>query len=692
MKTPPFLLGAALVFWGWSANMLIPSIIMAVLLEGAHLLKTRWELSLADFSRIADVTSLALVGVVIYLSVSEGVFGMMYLLIQWLPVLFFLLLLAQLYSTQGCVDMRSLSWALRRRQPRYYTPKPKTINLTYPYFVMCLLSASTANVRTQMFYMLFLLLTVWALWSIRAGHYPVLLWIGAILVAIYIGYTGQQMLRRLQYAMENSNTLVRLITGMRPPEVDPYETTTAIGSIGTVKLNNRIVFRVKSESRRQGAFLVREATYNAYYRSRWFAVQDDFTGLEPEMDRTTWVLLPESALQSEEAPLLQDIQMPSPETLNRLMVSSRLEEGKGILKLPTSTVRIDRLVAAIVTQNRFGVVKVEEGPNILTYQPVFGPEGATIDSPPNKERDLKIPPGDEAELRALVEQFNLKADTPEEIVDAIADFFRQSFSYSLTLRRSQSRTPIVNFLRDTRSGHCEYFATATVLLLRATGIPARYAVGYSVANLDADKWTFVRGRDAHAWTLVYLNGTWQNFDTTPPVWRLMEAENASPFEWLSSIWATLVFTLSDWQQRGIISRFFLILGLLLLPAGLVLVWRWYRKKRKIRRPKQEEKIIEEEIILPGDDSAFYAIIEHLQKSGIERHDGEPLSLWIQRLGRHLPVQSAVALSPLLQLHYRYRFDPHGLSPEELSRFQASVRDWLHHSPASGAEADKPDQL
>ncbi|MBT8330725.1 MAG: transglutaminase-like domain-containing protein, partial [Deltaproteobacteria bacterium] len=39
---------------------------------------------------------------------------------------------------------------------------------------------------------------------------------------------------------------------------------------------------------------------------------------------------------------------------------------------------------------------------------------------------------------------------------------------------------IENFLTRSRSGHCEYFATATVLLLRQAGIPARYARGYSV--------------------------------------------------------------------------------------------------------------------------------------------------------------------------------------------------------------------
>ena len=58
------------------------------------------------------------------------------------------------------------------------------------------------------------------------------------------------------------------------------------------------------------------------------------------------------------------------------------------------------------------------------------------------------------------------------------------------------------FLLRTRSGHCEYFATATVLLLRQLGIPARYAVGYAVHEATGRKYV-VRQRDAHAWCLVW---------------------------------------------------------------------------------------------------------------------------------------------------------------------------------------------
>lgn len=99
-----------------------------------------------------------------------------------------------------------------------------------------------------------------------------------------------------------------------------------------------------------------------------------------------------------------------------------------------------------------------------------------------------------------------------------------------------------------RSGHCEYFAAATVLLLKTLGIPARYATGYSVHEYsDLEKAFVVRQRHAHAWTLVYLNGSWQDFDTTPASWIAVEEEAASKWAGLPDLWSWFVYTLSKWR-------------------------------------------------------------------------------------------------------------------------------------------------
>ena len=88
---------------------------------------------------------------------------------------------------------------------------------------------------------------------------------------------------------------------------------------------------------------------------------------------------------------------------------------------------------------------------------------------------------------------------------------------------SRANTPLTRFLLTSRSGHCEYFATATVLLLRQLGIPARYAVGYYVHE-PAGSGYVVRERDAHAWCLAWnrQTGSWDDFDTTPASWVAIE--------------------------------------------------------------------------------------------------------------------------------------------------------------------------
>src|SRR5262250_1005443 len=52
MKTPPMLIGAALLVWGWLTGFVVFSIIMTLILEGSRLIRARWDLSNDDFRRI----------------------------------------------------------------------------------------------------------------------------------------------------------------------------------------------------------------------------------------------------------------------------------------------------------------------------------------------------------------------------------------------------------------------------------------------------------------------------------------------------------------------------------------------------------------------------------------------------------------------------------------------------------------
>ncbi len=65
------------------------------------------------------------------------------------------------------------------------------------------------------------------------------------------------------------------------------------------------------------------------------------------------------------------------------------------------------------------------------------------------------------------------------------------------------------FLQEAQSGYCVHFATTATVLLRALGIPARYAEGYIVIQKDyektpdADGYIKIEDTHAHAWVEVF---------------------------------------------------------------------------------------------------------------------------------------------------------------------------------------------
>jgi len=89
--------------------------------------------------------------------------------------------------------------------------------------------------------------------------------------------------------------------------------------------------------------------------------------------------------------------------------------------------------------------------------------------------------------------------------------------YSLKVDMPEEADPLDSFLFETHIGYCTHFASATVMLSRALGYPARMAYGWAGGRYFADPNLFVfRAREAHAWAEIYLrNYGWVIFETTP---------------------------------------------------------------------------------------------------------------------------------------------------------------------------------
>lgn len=125
------------------------------------------------------------------------------------------------------------------------------------------------------------------------------------------------------------------------------------------------------------------------------------------------------------------------------------------------------------------------------------------------------------EIRALAAE-RAVGSTPRQKAQVIERFLQRDYEYTEAL--IGSGVSIDDFLFRYKSGHCEYFATAMVLLLRSAGVPARLVTGYLGAEANPfQSYHVVRQSNAHAWVEVYLEdeGGWVIFDPTPALGRPM---------------------------------------------------------------------------------------------------------------------------------------------------------------------------
>jgi len=644
------------LFWGWQTGQLILAVIMASVLEGARFVSFRWELSDPDFNRISDFCTVLLVGMVVYLLGTQRSFAIILVFLKWLPVAFLPLMIAQIYSTSDSIDISALFLMVRKKRDKADERSGTKINLTYPYFVHCVLASSAANVRNISFYAGLLLLSAWALWTIRPKRNSPILWIFLLSLVAAAGYVGHVGLHGLQKILDEKGA--EWFYGFNAQDTDPFRRATAIGDIGNLKLSGWIVFRVKPNENDRTPMLLGQSSYNAYRSSTWLAAGSKFQKIQSDSNKTTWNFYPE------------------PDKWKLITVMSPLRKGRGILTLPNGTYRISGLPVSNMEQSNTGAVKVENGPGFVNYKVRFSPK-TFLDQPPD-EKDLTIPKRERRAITGIVEKLKLKSTSQKEILQSINAFFENNFKYSLVLTtKGSGTTPLAEFLLQSRTGHCEYFATAAVLLLRASGIPARYISGYAVHEFSPMEQKFVvRARHAHAWARVYLGGVWQDFDPTPSSWVAIEEDAASIWEPLHAIWSFFTFKFSEWrwqERKKGLARYWVWL---VIPLMLIIVRRLYVKKwvKQVKIEPEERDPAEQKI---GIDSKFYEIEKRLIELGFSRYPYETFSSWIRRIEKI--ESSEVSTDPLhsiLVLHYRYRYDPHGISPAEKSILESGVSSWM----------------
>jgi transglutaminase-like putative cysteine protease len=133
-------------------------------------------------------------------------------------------------------------------------------------------------------------------------------------------------------------------------------------------------------------------------------------------------------------------------------------------------------------------------------------------------RDVYLPvPVQESGVKELALSMTAGLENPYDKAKGIETRLRSGWAYSLSSVHGNT-DPLADFLLRNKTGHCEYFASGMVVMLRVLGIPARIVNGfYGGVRNDYGGYVALRKSDAHSWVEVYFPGQgWAVFDPTPP--------------------------------------------------------------------------------------------------------------------------------------------------------------------------------
>ncbi|MDZ4815724.1 MAG: transglutaminase-like domain-containing protein [Verrucomicrobiota bacterium] len=567
MKFPPLMMGIVLIFWGWSRDQWLVGVAAAIVVETLRFIPFRLQLKESDFRKVFDVTvSLFLIAIVLGFIVlfNRGTPALLHSIRYWSAMVFLPFYLTTLISTQNHAYSRVFFYVLRRYfKQKDLDPQPLPVGIIY-FFLVLIVSGQTYPVRP--FYpLLFCPIAFMGLFLLRPLKRMTIGWVTLILTGCFMGYGLQWSLHEAHMRIDEAGANV--VYWLKNGNFDAYKTSTAIGSIGKIKMSDRIVLRVKPLKNQRPPFLLPTAYYNNYRNGDWIAFKSASRQVDVPANGITWQISDSKDLKDD------------------LMILMYPGKNFETLPAPAGTVRFDNLRVESLALLQLGSFRAKGADLLLRYRVAIVPAFEHAKNP--DETDLLIPDEERPGLRQFAKESGLTGRNPTESMALIERLFEGSFKYTKFLESSESGslfkkpTPVSNFLLKTKNGHCEYFATAAAMLLREAGIPARYVTGYAVQEFNSKDGMFiVRHNHAHAWVQVYIQGKWVPFDPTPSSWTAIETTAVSPWRMLkdklSDLWLGFnnirYYGFEDFSPSSLVPY---LIALLLIPGVIV-----YRRIRK----------------------------------------------------------------------------------------------------------------
>jgi len=380
------------------------------------------------------------------------------------------------------------------------------------------------------------------------------------LLSLLIGLCFFVFIPRLWVSRKPSETIngpqFRLVTG--------FTNEIQLGEIGQILESNRAVLQVRCHDRERNREitvdelatrlgysepLFRGSVMGRYENGRWHVLNESRKGVELN-----------SAHGQQGARYLQRIILhdASTDTLLAMHPILMAEVGPGE-KLPV----IDMVTSILMRPEAARGQKPYEY-SLHTYQPARRRRPSIFEVPTGVvarnaayQRFLDLP-DDLAVIQAEAQQITASVPSDlnayqraEWIVREVERDLRDSgkYSYSLDAQVSDpSLDPIEDFLVNRKSGHCEYFASAMTLILRACGVPSRLVSGFKGGERNSYSGAFVvEERHAHAWVEARIGNHWRSLDPTPGAARAASVKEIGEERSVLSELGTLITSL--WHQR-----------------------------------------------------------------------------------------------------------------------------------------------
>ncbi len=655
---PRLLIGVALLFWGFMTDRPVLGLSLALVLEAAHWTKLRWDFEEQAFLRAWQLSALLIAATMVLILVDGGRFVAVPRLLGWLPLLLAPVQFTQSYGLKDRMPLTTFSFFARRRMLRNIElglpVQPIEVNFGGIYVATAIVGSALGDQSDTWWFLAGLVgLTGWG--ALGLGRR---LWFSILFPLALAGgcaIAGQMGLRALTTYLTKGS-----LGDGEENSMSHYRT--AIGSRGEIKLSTEILWRMKTL---QGntPLLLHTAIFNQYDKASWsyripseqLGTRTDFNSLKPfdaPGSQTYFLSDPKSGIEA------------TAESLPRISLRGAAKLNSAI-PVPGGITALTGFELDAVERNAIGTVRVFPTSSIIEGVMAWSPD-TSPDNPPWTDTwagkapympDLRVPADELEAVRAVVRELDLKSLPLEQKLAVLKRWFATHFRYTRYLNQDANKrggnavaSPLSYFLSDQRAGHCEYFATATTLILREAGVPARYAIGFAALEYDRGRQeTVIRGIHGHAWCRLWdeERRVWVDFDTTPGSWELEEMQRTPWYQGFL-----------DWVQRQREDFFLwrnrpgngLVIGAIMSGIGLIgafIIGRnLWRSRRRIGDPRA---------VYHWDGPVIRTPLHALEPVAAKllgpRPTGEPLGNW---LGRLPPVEG---LEEAIDLHQRLRFDP-----------------------------------